>query len=165
MAQRTALRTVVVALVAAASLFALSGCFPSPSKGPSVKSQLEQKLVAEIDSVTGAYVWTSSSGFGNTELTARLYMDTDDQTVVTDAVDNAFRIAWTTWPSQPVGIRIGVVLGDKPAEFDYDEEELGLGATWQTLHMSLSEGGWGIHAQAPGLEERYGAWVKPESTD
>jgi hypothetical protein len=165
MARRTSFRTVIAAVVAAASLFALSGCFPSPSKGPSMESQLEQKLVADIDSVTGAYVWKSSSGFGNTELTARLYMDTDSQGVVTDAVDNAFRIAWTTWPSQPVGIRIGVIIGEKPESPQKDDDEIGLGLTFQTLHMTSSEGGWGVHAQAPGLIKRYGEWTKPDGSD
>jgi len=49
-------------------------------------------------------------------ISARLYLDTDDGSAVTSAVDSALRVIWAKSPVLPSSIVVSVVHGPKPRD-------------------------------------------------
>lgn len=103
-------------LLIATLCVALSGCAATTSEESTMEDTLETQLADSLDAASGVYVRTSSSGFANTEVAVRLYLDDVTEPTLSDAVRSAFETTWHSWTPEPVGISVEVVDGPKPAE-------------------------------------------------
>lgn len=121
------------------------------------KTQLESAVLTSVTDVNGVFISTSSSGLGNTELLIRLYLNSSDPAVITQAVDNTFNTAWKTWTPAVSGIEVGVVIGDKPSSTStVDSNSIDLSQTATTLSIGSQNVHEDIHLDAVDLSKRYG---------
>src|SRR4051794_31679580 len=94
------------ALVLACTV-ALSACAPLQPKENTMDPDLEAAILGQVQAANGVFVSHSSSGFGNTELLVRLYLDPVEQDALAAAVDSGLRTAWLAWPEKPTGVELG----------------------------------------------------------
>lgn len=153
------LRSAARLSVAALCVAVLAACVPTAdvNQGENVESELEVSVLDAVDGANGVSVSSNSSGAGNTEVVVRLYLDSDDPQAMVTAVDTAFATAWQEWPVAPVGVTVGVVVGEKPAEPGRsDPDEISLDDVATELGIPLKRVHKSIHQNAPELIERYG---------
>lgn len=121
---------------------------------------LEAAILGQVQAANGVFVSHSSSGFGNTELLVRLYLDPVEQDAMAAAVDSGLRTAWLAWPEKPTGVELGVVIGDKPADVGtVDANIIDLMDVATTLQIPSQYVHYDIHLDAPHLAARYGEWT------
>src|SRR5690554_6692724 len=108
-AGRSVKRALAAGTVLAALMPALSGC-------TSGEADLESRL-AELSGVSGAYVWTTTSGAPtNRGLGVRLYVSERPENL-SALVDDALRTTWSFSPFEPTnGVRIEMTQGERPAD-------------------------------------------------
>jgi hypothetical protein len=120
---------------------------------------LATAILAQVDVANGVFVSHSSSGFGNTEVLVRLYLDTGEQGTLITAVDTGLRVAWLAWPTRPSGVEVGVVIGEKPADAGTsDPNTINLIDVATALSIPSQNVHNDIHLNAPDLVARYGEW-------
>jgi hypothetical protein len=142
------------------AMLLLSACGLTPS-GETVDNEtmIEAEFMSSIAGVDGAFVSTTASGLGNGAAVVRLYMPelSDDTESVASVVDDAFALAWKTWPKQPVSIRVGVVIGPKPETVtSIDNNSLNLRDVAISMGLPAESAHGDIRLDAPTLSLRYG---------
>jgi hypothetical protein len=143
---------------------ALSGC----SAG---EADLESRL-SELSGVSGAFVWTTSSGFPtNRGYAVRLYVGQEQVEGLTALMDDALRTTWTHAAFEPTnGIDIEVSEGDRPAEPErrqYFESSIEIGPAvkslqWGEGYVGTGTAGLSASVSRHALETRYGEWSQDD---
>lgn len=120
-------------------------------------TQLETALLEEIDIANGVFVAHASSGFGNTTLLVRLYVDSDETSALATAVDSTLSTTWNTWPTRPAAIQVEVVVGPKPADAGRSDDNVrDLSDVAAVLNIAPKNVHINIRLSSSLLIERYG---------
>lgn len=142
----------------------LAGCAGGQSDAD-ISGMLESAIVTAVPNVTGAHVGLAFSGPSNRTVFVNLYLDTDDTSIVSAAVNSSLQTVWENIPIKPVTVGISATMGKKPSNARNFEPNamdpapiasaLGIESKYVVDPI--------INIDAPGLEARYGTWQAPGS--
>ncbi|MHA6667530.1 hypothetical protein ACX3O0_01540 [Homoserinimonas sp. A447] len=160
MVDRSVRRALAAGVVLAVLVPALAGC----SAG---ETDIEARL-SELPGVSGAFVWTTTSGLPtNRGYAIRLYVAQEPGDDLTGLVDDALRTTWSHAAFKPTnGIDIEVSEGDRPDEPERlqtlsNSIEIGeavTGLSWGDGYVGQGTAGLSATVSRHALEIRYGEW-------
>ena len=161
----TTRRPLLTALAAALAVpLGVAGC-ASGSTDAEITRALESAIVAAVPHSTGVFVGLGYSGASNRTVVVNLYLDSDDTSIVSAAVDSGLKTVWAAIAVEPVSVGISATAGQKPHDAERYEPNaldprpvasaLGIDPKHVIHHL--------IDLDAATLVARYGAWQAPAS--